>query len=111
MVLMEFLDREDLGTNLVYWMSKFLSKTDSDYDFYTNEMRKIYDKYAQKSDDENSIFVPREKVELFKKAVKELEETEAEDPKVRFKLSELSSGLKLSMKQMYPLLDFVDEEN
>lgn len=104
-------DRENIGANLSYWMTKFVIKTEGEHDFYISEMRKIFDKYATKKDgDDETLIVPTEKISKFNSAVEDLNKTEAEDPGIRFKLSELSSELKLSMKQMYPLLDFIDEE-
>lgn len=102
-------DREDVGAHLSYWMTKFVVKTGSEHEFYATEMRKLFDKYAEKKDD-GTLFVPAEKIADFNSAVKKLNETDAEDPDIRFNLSELSTELKLSMKQMYPLLDFIDEE-
>ena len=52
-----------------------------------------------------------EDCEEFEDAISKLNDTDVEDPGIRFKLSELTSDIKLSMKQMYPLLDFIDEDN
>ena len=110
-VLDSLSDRENIGANLSYWMTKFVIKTEGEHDFYISEMRKIFDKYATKKDgDDETLVIPTEKISKFNSAVEELNKTEVEDPGIRFKLSELSSELKLSMKQMYPLLDFIDEE-
>jgi len=110
-VLDSLSDREDVGAHLSYWMTKFVVKTESDHEFYASEMRKLFDKYATKKEgDEDTILIPTEKVAEFNAAVDALNKTDAEDPGIRFSLSELSAELKLSMKQMYPLLDFIDEE-
>lgn len=110
-VLDSLSDREDVGAHLSYWMTKFVVKTESDHEFYASEMRKLFDKYATKKEgDEDAILIPTEKVAEFNAAVDALNKTDAEDPGIRFNLSELSAELKLSMKQMYPLLDFIDEE-
>ena len=42
--------------------------------------------------------------------MEELGQTNVEDPGIRFNLSELATELRLSMQQMYPLLDFIDED-
>ena len=102
-------DKEDVGAHLSYWMTKFIVKTQGDEKFYASEVRKIFDKYAETREDGTSI-VPNEKVSDFQDDVAKLGETEAEDPGIRFKLAELADNLKLSMKQMFPLLDFIEEE-
>jgi hypothetical protein len=110
-VLDSLSNREDVGAHLSYWMTKFVVKTESDHEFYASEMRKLFDKYATKKEgDEDTILIPTEKVAEFNAAVDALNKTDAEDPGIRFNLSELSAELKLSMKQMYPLLDFIDED-
>ena len=108
-VLDGFADKEDIGAHLSYWMTKFIAKTQSDQDFYAGEARKIFDKYAEKKV-EDEVVVPAEKVPDFQKELDKLGATEAEDPGIRFDLSELAAELKLSMRQMYPLLDFINED-
>lgn len=111
MVLDSLSDREDVGAHLSYWMTKFVVKTEGDHEFYASEMRKIFDKYARKKDGAaDTMLIPKEKAAEFNAAVDALNKTDAEDPGIRFNLSELSEELKLSMKQMYPLLDFIDEK-
>ena len=102
-------EKEDIGAHLTYWMTKFVVKTESEHNFYTSEIRKFFDKYADKKED-GTMLIPNDKVAEFNDAVERLNETDVEDPGIRFNLSELSAELKLSMKQMYPLLDFIDEE-
>ena len=110
-VLGSLSDREDVGAHLSYWMTKFVVKTESDHEFYASEMRKLFEKYATKKEgDEDTLLIAADKVAEFNDAVEALNKTDAEDPGIRFNLSELSAELKLSMKQMYPLLDFIDEE-
>ena len=110
-VLDSLSDREDIGAHLSYWMTKFVVKTEGEHEFYVTEMRKLFAKYATaKEDDEDTLLIPNDKVGEFNTAVDALGKTDVEDPDIRFNLSELSAELKLSMKQMYPLLDFIDEE-
>ena len=110
-VLDSLSDREDVGAHLSYWMTRFVVKTESDHEFYASEMRKLFDKYATKKEgDDDTVIIAADKVAEFNDAVEALNRTDAEDPGIRFNLSELSAELKLSMKQMYPLLDFIDEE-
>lgn len=110
-VLDSLADRVDIGAHLAYWMTKFVVKTESDHEFYASEMRNLFEKYATKKEgDEDTLIIPNDKVAEFNAAVDALNKTDAEDPGIRFNLSELSTELRLSMKQMYPLLDFIDEE-
>lgn len=110
-VLDSLSDRDDVGAHLSYWMTKFVVKTGSDHEFYASEMRKLLDKYATKQGgDDDTLIIPNDKVAEFNAAVEALNAADAEDPGIRFNLSELSTELKLSMKQMYPLLDFIDED-
>lgn len=109
-VLCGISNDERINPHLSYWMTKFVAKTEGEYEFYASEMRKLFDKYANKPEDEGvAIFIPNENVAAFNAAVEALHKTDVEDPGIRFNLSELSAELKLSMKQMYPLLDFIDE--
>nr|DAO56491.1 MAG TPA: Protein of unknown function (DUF1617) [Caudoviricetes sp.] len=110
-VLDSLANKEDISAHLSYWMAKFVAKTESEYNFYVTGMHKLFDKYATKNGDDNAaICIPAENVDEFNSAVEELNKTNVEDPHIRFSLSELSAELKLSMKQIYPLLDFIDEE-
>lgn len=110
-VLDSLADQVNIGAHLAYWMTKFVVKTESDHAFYASEMRKLFEKYAtQKEGDEDALLIPNDNVAAFNAAVDALNKTDAEDPGIRFNLSELSAELKLSMKQMYPLLDFIDED-
>lgn len=109
MVLDSLSAKEDIGAHLTYWMTKFVVKTENEHNFYASEMRKLFDKYADKKED-GAMLIPNDKVSEFNAAVEALNKTDVEDPGIRFNLSELSTELKLSMKQMYPLLDFIDED-
>ena len=102
-------DRENIGAHLSYWMTKFVAQTKNEHEFYAKEMQKLFDTYGVKSEDDR-IVIPTERVAQFQDAVIALEHTDVATPSIRFNLSELASELKLSMKQMYPLLDFIDED-
>ena len=108
-VLDGLAEKDELGAHLAYWMTKFVVKTRGEHEFYAAEMRKLFDKFADKQDD-GSMLIPSDKLGEFNDSVDALNNTDAEDPGIRFNLSELSSELKLSMKQMFSLLDFIDEE-
>lgn len=102
-------EKENIGVHLAYVMTKFIVATQADADFYAREMRKLFEKYGNKND-KGKITIPREKVEEFSKEAQILQETEATDPGIRFSLSEMSQELKLSMKQIYPLMDFIKDD-
>lgn len=108
-VLDSLSDRDNIGAHLSYWMTKFVVKTESEHEFYASEMRKLFDKYAEKGDND-TLVVSQDKIKEFNSAVEALNKTDVEDPHIRFNLSELAQELKISMKQMYPLLDFIDED-
>ena len=108
-VLESLSDRDDINTHLSYWMTKFIVKTENEQQFYAGEMRKLCDKYGEARED-GSLFIPAANIDTFNVLIDELSKTDVEDPGIRFNLSELSAELKLSMKQIYPLLDFIDEE-
>lgn len=110
-VLDSLSEREDIGAHLAYWMTKFVVKTQNEHEFYASEIRKLFEKYGTiAKEDGDTLRIPSEKVEEFNNAVEILSKTDVEEPNIRFSLSELSAELKLSMKQMYPLLDFIEED-
>lgn len=108
-VLDSFANREEVCAHLAYWMTKFVVKTGSEQTFYYNEMNKLLEKYAEKNEDD-TLRIPNERISEFNQAMDELNQTDVEDPGIRFNLSEIATELRLSMKQMYPLLDFIDED-
>ena len=104
-------DKDDIGSHLSYLMAKFVHKTENENNFFVTEMSKILNKFSEQvGDDKKEIYIPQENVEDFNNAIDALSSTDVEDPGIRFNLSELSKEIKLSMKQIYPLLDFIDEE-
>lgn len=107
-VLEGLSEKDNISAHLAYWMAKFVSRTKEEHTFYVREMQKLFNSFATKKPD-GTVLIPNEKVDEFNKAVEALDETDVEDPGIRFNLSELSSELKLSMKQIFPLLDFIDE--
>ena len=102
-------DNENIGAHLAYWMTKFVTKSQKEHEFYIDEMRKIVAKHGQIAED-GMVNIDPDKVDDFNKAVQDLQTTDVEEPGIRFSLSEISRELKLSMKQIYPLIDFIDED-
>lgn len=106
-----FSGKEDLPAHLAYWMTKFVVKTREEHEFYAQEYNKIFLKFANLKDEKEKTYViPAEAVSDFNLEIEKLEKTDVEDPGIRFSLAELSSELRLSMKQMFTLFDFIDEE-
>lgn len=98
----------EMHAHLAYWFSKFMIKTQGEADFYIAELKKILEKYNAKVD-EAEITIAAESKDDFNREVSELQNTDVETPDIRFSLDELSSEIKLSMAQIMPLMDFIDE--
>lgn len=102
-------DRDDISAHLAYWLTKFVVKSDHEDKFYTEELRKLAAKYADVQQD-GSIHVKDEFKQQFEEELTKLNSTDVADPGIRFKLTELNKELKLSVKQMYTFIDFVEED-
>lgn len=108
-VLEGFSSNENISPRLSYWMTKFVIRAQPECDFYITEMRKLFDKYDCKQQGDN-IVIPTDKIDEFNDDVSMLEHMDVEAPNIKFALSDLSSELKISMRKMATLLDFIDEE-
>lgn len=104
-----FAEKENIGAHLAYTMTKFVVATQTDADFYCKEMQKIFEKYGDRLED-GKISIKAENVDAFQDSVKKLQNTEAADPGIRFSLSEMANELKLSMRQIYPLMEFINDD-
>lgn len=104
-----FADKENTPVRLAYKMAKFIATTEADHSFYAERVKKTVDQYAEKTDDE-SIVVPKEKIDEFNSAIESINRLDVAPPEIRFNLSEFSDALKASMKQIYPLIDFIDDD-
>jgi hypothetical protein len=98
---------------LAYKIMKFLKSSDNEEEFYLTKMQEFINEYAEKDTDGNpvraeggSIKVSQEKIKECEKAIKDLGETNATEPAIKFNLSELAE-LKLSAKEMYALDGFI----
>ena len=116
--LVEMLARqhEIEDTGLVYWLTKFVLCSDHERNFYKNEMVKIINKYAEKDEEGNvkygedgSFTVTVDNVALFNDAIIALDNTEVDAPNIKLPLSLITKEFKLSMEQMFLLIDFIDE--
>lgn len=108
-VVDSFSEKEGISARLAYWLTKFVVATQSDADFYEDEVRKLFDKYGEKNEDDGNIKIKEENISAFSEELRELQDTDAQDPEIRFTLTELDE-LKVNMKQIYPLMDFIKEE-
>ena len=104
-----FAEKENIGAHLAYVMTKFVIATQTDTEFYEKEVRKLFDKYGDKLED-GSMAIKPDNRDAFRAELDKLDNTEADDPGIRFSLSEMTNELKLSMKQIYPLLDFIKDD-
>lgn len=106
-----FAEKENIGAHLAYVMTKFVIATQGDADFFAKKMRELFIKYGEEKE-EGRMEIKPENIKEFQAEIETLQNTEADDPGIRFSLSEMSRELKLSMKQIYPLMDFItDDEN
>ena len=107
-VLESLSDREDISASLSYWMTKFVIECETEYNFYCTEMQKLIDKYKDPNA-KGEVKIAEDKQAEFAAEIEKLEKMDVEAPKIRFPLSEIAGELKLSMKQIYPLMDFIEE--
>ena len=105
-VIRNFVD-ESLDSQLAYKLMKFATSIEEEVGFFNTQMQKIVDKYAQ-TDDEGKKMIPPEKINEFNDETTKLQDTEVESPKIRFTISELSP-LKMTMRQMFVMSDFIDD--
>lgn len=107
-VINDFAETENISARLAYQMTKFIMSTQTEAEFYAKEMKKLFEKHGTKCDSGEVSILP-ENVSKFLAEAKKIEETEVDDPKIKFLLSEMLE-LKLSMKQIYPLMDFIKDD-
>ena len=101
-------DETGIGTRLAYKMTKFLIETQKEIDFYNASTKRLVAKYSVKED--GKVSIPPENEAQIEADMKKLGESEVDEPSVRFSLTELSGELKLTMRQIYPLMPFVDDD-
>lgn len=106
---------KQVSAQLAYKMMKFMKAIKDEQEFYDSELNKIIEDCAQKGEDgkisqtEGRIQISNGKMNECQTRMNSLNETEIEQPKIRFKLSELSE-LKLSMADCFSLDEFITEE-
>lgn len=97
------------NVKLAYKFAKFMSVTQSDYEFYSKTYIDTIAKYDGKPTTEGITF-DNNKAELFNADMMQVQQTEAVDPHIRFDLNEFTDNMKLSTQQIYLLLPFVRDE-
>lgn len=100
---------QEVGANLAYQFAKFIHETEYDAKYYSGSVSRIMNQYNVEMGADGS-YVCRGDVEAFEGEIAGLGDTDADDPGVRISLSEMSKHLKVSMKQVYPLLNFIKED-
>lgn len=106
---LEGLANKEISVRLSYWMNKFLSLTEDDEIFYQDKVKEIVDKYDA-TVLEQGVEVKSEYLPKFNQEIKELQDTEVQEIDIKFSLKDLSNDLKLSMKQLYPLMPYIKDE-
>lgn len=99
-----------------YKFSKLFKAVSGEYDYYTNEVRNIVNRYAERDEDGNPIStkdgtgvqIARESVSIAQKELNELLSIEVEIPDITFTIEELDSS-ELTVEDFNYLLPFVEE--
>ena len=105
---------EKVSASLAYKMMKFMKASETEDAFFNKKMKEIIDRYGEKDGDGKLVYagggvsIGKDNIEECKKAICELECTEAIAPDIRFPLGELEQ-LKLSMSEIFALEEFITE--
>ena len=108
------LKSKEMPLRLSYKFTKFLSKIEKDYEFFTSKTREVIIKYAEKDENgeitqyEGNIRIVPENIPLAEKELSELNDIEVEDINISFTLDELES-LSIAPEILQPLLPFIKE--
>ena len=98
-----------------YKIMKFFKASDTEEAFYNEKMKELIDEYAEKDEagkpivKVNGIQISRDRIEDCNKAIKELQETDVEKPKLVLNLKELEL-FQLSVEEISTLDEFIIEE-
>lgn len=105
------LKHKDVETNpsAAYKIMKFLKASDDDEIFYRDEINKILERFAEKTED-GCASIPRgsEQEKEAYKAVEELDNTAANEPILKLTLDDLTA-FKLSVAEMATLDAFIED--
>lgn len=106
-VISNFVD-ESIDAQLAYKLMKFVTSTESEVEFFKLQMQKLVDKYSE-TDNDGTKHIPPANVEQFNDDAMKVQDTEVDAPAIRFSVAELAP-LKMTMRQMFALSDFVDDQ-
>lgn len=104
---------DKLPISVGYKIMKALKSTEDDEVFYQNKMNEIINKYAEKSPDGQiirskgrNVILQKSKINECNAEIKELEETEVEECKIKFTLDELSP-IQFSVNELFMLESYI----
>lgn len=109
------LCQERVSPKLAYKFMKFLSKIETEEQFYNTKMREIIETYGERDDKGGFVFVGegikivKDKIDECNKKIEDLSETEVDAPDIYFSIDELSE-VKMSAKEILALSDFIKED-
>lgn len=102
------IERKNLSLQLLYCISKFLSETQQEYDFYIAHLQVLMDKYARK-DSNGQVFINDKDIKIYNRELNQLNDINVEKPRIQFPLSCLIEA-GLSIHHMCPLVYFINEK-
>jgi len=111
------LKSQVLPLSLAYKLSRFYQAINTNSDFYSSELHKIIDAYAERdpegnivyADDNSNIKVQKQYIMKAEEKIQELLHLEVEMPEITFTLKELED-VKLSLEEFNALLPFIREK-
>ena len=111
------LKSEVLPISIAYKLSRFYQAINNNAEFYSTELRKIVNEYAERDKDGNmveledgkGVKLQKQYVSKAQEKIQELLALEVEMPEITFTLKELED-VKLSLEEFNALLPFIKEE-
>ena len=103
-----FSENEDMGFGLTYLMAKFVAETQAATDSYNKDLRKVASKYGVE-DEAGRFNIPESNAKACEKDLDKLQNSEVAAPAAKLPFSKMEAAPKMSMRQVYMLLDFIDE--
>ena len=108
------LKEERIPSCVAYKLMKIVKASNDEEAFYDEKIKEIIEEYSIKDQEDKTKIVNGEfriradKFAEFNKAIRELEETEVEQPKTKLHLSDLED-IKISVADIYALDSFIEE--
>lgn len=113
--ILSLLSQKDLSFRLSYKISKLLDKAEKDYEFYTEKVKTIVQKYALRDENGeivfagNNIKIDPSFLSVAEKELAELNDIDVDDINIFFTLEELEN-LEIKPSELQGLLPFIKEE-